>query len=562
MIRSNVDVFRERNESKAVFILIQSGDTLTFLFWKITTHALPVRFGTRYIHEVQPHSQSCRQTINTMPTIINQPIVYARQFARWAMVFQIFAVLSLQAGEKARRPNIVFILADDMGWTDLGVQGSKFYESPQIDKLAAQSCQFQNHHHCQNCVPTRSALWSGQYASRTGIYTVGSLERGESSDRKLNVPENLTQLPLDRKTIGDQLKSAGYRTGYFGKWHLGQNGDYHPSRRGWDQAITSMGKHYDFVTQPPVPHDKSDYLADWLTDRALGFINQNKDDPFFLVLAHFAVHTPLQAKPEKIKQFENKKPTTGGHTNVTYAAMIASLDESVGRVLKRLDELQLSDDTIVIFTSDNGGVGGYGDRANNVTDNAPLRDGKGSHYEGGLRVPMFVKWPGVTKAGAISREPTTHVDFYPTILEMAGAQRPDQILDGLSLTTLMKSNEPATARLERNSIFAHLPGYLQGRNGQWRTTPVSTIIQREFKLMEYLEDGRMELYDLQNDPSEKHNLAKDKPDTAKRMQLELAQWRKSTRAAMPTPNPDYGKPIRSTKKQALKKAARSQENDQ
>ena len=484
--------------------------------------------------------------------------VLVLQVVSWAMILHLFMILSLQAGQKSGQPNVVFILADDMGWTDLGVQGSKYYESPNIDKLALQSCRFQNHHHCQNCVPTRSSLWSGQYSSRTGIYSVGSLERGESSQRRLRVPENLTQLPLDRKTIADQLKQAGYRTGYFGKWHLGQKGDYHPSRRGWGQAITSMGQHFDFVTQPPVEHDKADYLADWLTDRAIAFLDESRKEPFFLVLAHFAVHTPLQAKAEKIRQFETKSPS-GGHGNATYAAMIASLDDSVGRVLRRLEDLQLADDTVVIFASDNGGVGGYGERAQNVTDNSPLRDGKGSHYEGGLRVPMFVRWPGVTRPGSISQEPTTHVDFYPTILEIAGASKPDQILDGLSLVPILKSINPATAKLDRDSIFAHLPGYLEGRDGQWRTTPVSTIIQREFKLLEYLEDGRLELYDLRSDPSEKQNLAMVNSAKASQMQGQLSQWRKSTRAAMPTPNPDYGKPVTDSQKQSRKKARNEEE---
>lgn len=458
------------------------------------------------------------------------------------------------------KPNIVVILADDLGWTDLGIQGSKYYLTPNIDKLAGQSVRLQNHHHFQNCVPTRAALWSGQYPPRTGIYTVGSLTRGEESDRKMIVPENKTQLPLNLKTVGQQLKSNGYRTAYFGKWHLGQQGEYHPGQRGWDKAITSMGRHFEFSTQPQTAHAKDAYLADWLTDRSIEFLNEKPESPFFLVLAHFAVHTPLEAKPELIDQFE-KKPPAGGHKNPTYAAMIASLDESVGRVLKRLDELQLAEETIVIFTSDNGGVGGYGDLANNVTDNAPLRSGKGTHYEGGLRVPMMVRWPGVYEPGMISHEPTSVVDIYPTLLELTGSERPGQPLDGLSLVPVLKS--PESAKLNRDYIFAHLPGYLEGRNGKWRTTPVSTIIGREFKLMEYLESGTFELFNLRKDPSESTNLAQKSPETVASMSKSLGEWRSELKAAMPTlktgneakSDRPATQPAKKKRRQARKKAA-------
>ncbi len=433
---------------------------------------------------------------------------------------------------EVRRPNVVVILADDLGWTDLATQGSKYYETPAIDRLAAQSRKFQRHYHSQNCQPTRAALWSGQYAPRTGIYSVGSLERGQPENRKLNVPENVTQLPLDRRTIGDALKAAGYRTGYFGKWHLGQKGEYHPGRRGWDEAITSMGRHFGFQTQPPTEQPKDAYLADWLTDRACTFLEKPSDQPFFLVLAHFAVHTPLEAKPDKLGRFANK-PVAGGHTNPTYAAMIASLDESVGRVLKKLDDLKLADDTVVIFTSDNGGVGGYGENARNVTDNTPLRSGKGTHYEGGLRVPFFVRWPGVVEPGTATSEPTAHIDLFPTLLEIARAERTEQILDGKSLVPLLKGDE--TTKLDRDYLFFHLPGYLEGQNGRWRTSPVSTVIGRDWKMLEYLEDGRRELYAIDQDTSEARDLAGTKPEIVNMLAEKLNRWRKEIGAAMPTP---------------------------
>lgn len=436
---------------------------------------------------------------------------------------------------RSRRPNIVVILADDLGWTDLATQGSKYYESPAIDRLAAQGRKFQRHYHYQNCQPTRAALWTGQYSPRTGIYTVGSLERGEPQRRKLNVPENVTQLPLDRRTIGDVLKSAGYRTGYFGKWHLGQQGDYHPSRRGWDEACTTQGKHFGFVTQPPSDQAADVYLADWLTDRACEFLEKPSEQPFFLVLAHFAVHSPHEAKPDKIGRFRDKPPA-GGHSNPTYAGMIASLDESVGRILAKLDAMKAADNTLVIFTSDNGGVGGYGANARSVTDNAPLRAGKGTHYEGGLRVPFFVRWPGVVQPGTASNEPTAHVDLFPTLVEIAQAEKPGHTVDGLSLVPLFKGG--ATARLDRDYLYFHLPGYLDGQNDRWRTTPVSTVIGRRWKLLEYLEDGRRELYEIDQDTSEALNQAATMPEIAKDLAGKLDHWRKAIGAAMPTPKPN------------------------
>ena len=241
--------------------------------------------------------------------------------------------------------------------------------------------------------------------------------------RPLVPVENVQQLPLDRATLGDAMKRAGYATALFGKWHLGQQGKYHPSARGFDEAITSMGKHFDFVTQPKVDYPKGAYLADWLTDKSLAFIDKNKDRPFFLCLHHFGVHAPHEAKPELIERFKNK-PGAGGHNNATYAAMIYSVDESVGRVLAHLDELKLSGNTLVIFTTDNGGVGGYVEAGvktkEGITNNAPLRGGKGMLYEGGIRVPWIARWPGKVKAGLTCEEPIIGVDLYPTLLACRG----------------------------------------------------------------------------------------------------------------------------------------------
>lgn len=437
----------------------------------------------------------------------------------------------------AKKPNIVFIMADDLGYTDLACYGSKYYETPNIDRLAGQGMRLLNHHHCQNCTPTRAALMSGQYGARTGVYTVGGIDRFDWSQRPLRPVDNVTELPLDRAIIAQQLKQAGYATGMFGKWHIGQKGPYHPGKRGFDEAIVSMGAHFNFETDPKVDYPEGQYLADFLTDRAVDFIQRHKDEPFFLYLPHFAVHSPHHAKPELIEKFKDK-PGVGGHKDPTYAAMIASVDESVGRVMKTLDELKLADNTVLIFTSDNGGVGGYAREGINkpssdITDNAPLRSGKGSLYEGGTRDPFIVRWPGVTKAGASCNVPTIHVDIYPTLLEIASAQRPEHTLDGESLVKLFRDSD---SKLQRDAIYQHFPGYLGAGPGKWRTTPVSLIQSGDWKLMEFLEDGHLELYNLRDDIGESKNLAEQMPEKAKELHARLVAWRAEVKAPMPTKN--------------------------
>ena len=442
----------------------------------------------------------------------------------------------------ATQPNIVFILADDLGYTDLGCFGSGYYETPNIDKLAGQGAKLTCHHHCQNCTPTRAALMSGQVGARTGVYTVGGIDRFDWQSRPLRPVENVTQLPLDRDTIAQQLKKAGYATGMFGKWHIGQNGPYHPSKRGFDEAVVTMGKHFNFETSPPMDYPKGQYLADFLTDKAVDFIGRNKAKPFFLYLPHFGVHSPHDAKPELVAKFKNKKQV-GGHGNPVYAAMIASVDESVGRVMRALQDHQLADNTVLVFVSDNGGVGGYvreGIKADgkDITDNAPLRSGKGSLYEGGTRVPLIVRWPGVVKAGGSVSVPTIHVDVYPTLLEIAKAPKPRQVLDGQSLVPLLRDSE---AKLAREAIYQHFPGYLGSGPGKWRTTPVSTVQAGDWKLMEFLEDGHLELYNLGDDLGESRNLAGAMPEKAAELRLKLLAWRKEVKAPMPGKN-QAGKP--------------------
>ncbi len=447
----------------------------------------------------------------------------------------VFAV-SVSAAERV--PNVVFILADDLGYTDVGCFGSKYYETPNIDRLAQEGMKMTRHHHCQNCQPTRAALMSGQYAPRTGIYTVGGIGRFEWESRPLRPVDNVTELPLEKITVAQTMKKAGYATGMFGKWHLGQSGEYHPGQRGFDEAIVSMGKHFNFQTQPKVEVPKGEYLADFLTNKAVDFIQRHKDGPFFLYLPHYGVHSPHEAKEELIAKFKDKAPV-GGHHSAVYAAMIASVDESVGRVMAVLDELKLADNTVLIFSSDNGGVGGYAregiKKGGDITDNAPLRSGKGSLYEGGTRVPFIVRWPGVTKAGTSSEVPTVHVDLYPTLAEIGKAALPEgQPLDGESLVPVWR--DATAGHLKREAIYQHFPGYLGAGGGTWRTTPVGLIEVGDWKLMEFFEDGRLELYNLKEDIGEQKNLAAEMPEKAKELHAKMIAWREGIKAPMPTKN--------------------------
>jgi arylsulfatase A-like enzyme len=473
----------------------------------------------------------------------------------WIAAFSI--VLGALPAAAATRPNIVFILADDLGWTDTGTYGSKYYETPHIDRLAAQGLKLTQYHNCQNCQPTRAALMTGQYAPRTGVYTVGGIDRFDWRSRPLRPVENVTRLPLEKVTIAQALKSAGYATGMFGKWHLGNEKGYHPADRGFDEAIVSSGVHFNFETNPKVSYPEGQYLADFLTDKAVDFIRRHKDGPFFLYLPHFGVHSPHQAKPELIERFRNK-PGVGGHNNPTYAAMIASVDESVGRILALLDELKLADNTVVVFSSDNGGVGGYVregvKQAGDITDNAPLRSGKGSLYEGGTRDPFIVRWPGQIPAGTECHVPAIHVDLFPTLLELAGAQPPaDQPLDGESLVPLLRNPRGS---LRREAIYQHFPGYLGAGLGHWRTTPVSLIQAGDWKLMEFFEDGRLELYNLREDIGERKNLAREQPEKAQELHARLLAWRKAVGAPLPTPNTGDNPPPAKAKKG--KRAAKKQ----
>jgi len=435
------------------------------------------------------------------------------------------------------KPNFVFILIDDLGFKDLGFMGSRYYETPNIDKLAGEGVVFTNaYSNAPNCAPTRACLMSGQYTPRHGVYTVGTPERGQSKLRKLIPTPNKTELDSKIVTIPEALKQAGYSSACIGKWHLGGKAPHRPVDQGFDVAFERRRRSH-FT-------EDGEYLTNKLTDEAIKFIEANKGGPFFLYLSHHAVHTPIQAPEHLIEKYKKKK-STDAHNNPVYAAMIDSLDQNVGRLLAKLDKLRLKDNTVVFFFSDNGGYA-------NATSMEPLRGSKGMLYEGGIRVPMIVRRPGVTRPGGVCDEPVIGIDFYPTMLEMAGAPMPSgKILDGVSIVPLLRGKKT----LNRKAIFWHFPAYLEPYNKKqrpWRTTPAGAVRQGDFKLIEFFEDGKIELYNLKDDLGEKNNLAETMPEKAEELHRTLIEWRKSVDAPVPTDkNPDYDPAARMAEKNKI-----------
>jgi len=462
-----------------------------------------------------------------------------------SLVLPVRAGSATQSSPK-RKPNFVFIFIDDMGWKDPGFMGSRYYETPNIDKLAGEGVVFTNaYSNAPNCAPTRACLMSGQYTPRHGIYTVGTSERGQSKLRKLIPTPNETNLDSKVVTIPEALRQGGYTSACIGKWHLGSKSPYLPIDRGFDVAFErNHGGHFS---------KEGEYLTDRLTDEAIKFIDANKARPFFLYLPHHAVHTPIQAKEQLIEKYKKKEPADA-HNNPTYAAMIESVDQGVGRIMATLDELRLRDNTVVFFFSDNGGYA-------NATSMVPLRGSKGMLYEGGIRVPMIVRWPGVASPGGVCDVPVIGIDFYPTMLEMAGAPQPSgHILDGVSIVPLLRGK----GTLNRKAIFWHFPAYLEAYNEKqwpWRTTPAGAIRQGDWKLIEFFEDGKIELYNLKDDLGEKKDLAGTMPDKAEELHRMLIEWRRSVDAPVPAEkNPQYdpdaraaGRPAARAKKKKVKK---------
>jgi arylsulfatase A-like enzyme len=451
----------------------------------------------------------------------------------------------------AERPNIVIIIADDLGARDLGCYGSTFYETPNLDRLAARGMRFaQAYAACPVCSPTRASVVTGKYPARVGItdYIPGA-RRG-----KLNPAPYLHELPLEELTVAEVLKEAGYSTAFIGKWHLGGAGFY-PEQQGFDLNIggCEKGAPPSYFSPYQIPNladgPPGEYLTDRLTDEAVRFVEsaRKQGTPFFLYLSHYAVHNPQQAKPAIVAKYREKAaglPAPVGPEFVkegerqarqvqnqpVYAAMVESLDQSVGRIMDALSRLGIVDDTIVFFTSDNGGLS---TSEGSPTSNVPLRAGKGWLYEGGIRVPLIVAGKGITQGGAVCDAPMISTDYYPTMLELAGLPLgPEQHADGASLVSLLNGRTRSS-----RTLFWHYPHY-----GNQGGSPAGAVRSGDFKLIEWYENERIELYDLRTDLGEAHDLAAQLSDVANDLRQKLHDWRARVNAKMPTPNPDYRVP--------------------
>jgi arylsulfatase A-like enzyme len=434
------------------------------------------------------------------------------------------------------KPNVIVILVDDLGWADLGCSGSTFYETPNTDQLAQRGMRFTSAYAaCPVCSPSRAAIMTGKYPARLNL-TDWLPGRTDRRSQKLLRPSIRQELPLQEITLAEALKPAGYATASLGKWHLGGE-PFYPEHQGFDLNIggtetgSPPGGYFRFLTPNIKARTDREYLTDRLTEEAVRFIQGHRDQPFFLYLAHYAVHIPLQAKPEIQAKYRSKPKSESSQDNPIYAAMIQSVDEGVGEILRALDDLKITDRTMVIFTSDNGGLSVREGPNTPATSNAPLRAGKGYLYEGGIRVPLIIAGPRVVRPGSTCDAPVSGQDLYPTILAMAGVNpAPGQVIDGESLLPLLKGN----GALRRDALYWHYPHY-SNQGGK----PGGAIRQGDLKLIEWYEDGRIELFDIKRDIGERLDLATERPEQAARLRDQLARWRESVGAQMPKPNPDY-----------------------
>jgi arylsulfatase A-like enzyme len=458
---------------------------------------------------------------------------------------------------ESRRPNVIFFLIDDLGWTDLSGMGSKLYETPHLDRLASQGMKFTHAYSaCTVCSPTRAAVMTGKYPAR--LHVTDWIAGHERPFAKLKIPDWTKYLPLEEVTTAEVLKEAGYVTASVGKWHLGGTG-YEPTRQGFDVNIggTHAGSppgYFGPVKLPGIELAQGESLTERLTSEAVKFIEAKQDQPFYVYFPHYTVHTPLQAKPEVVAKYEakiaamkvdatpvNDYSTQHPQNHPVYAAMIESMDDSVGAVMKALDRLKLTDDTIVIFTGDNGGL-------MRATDNRPARVGKGSAYEGGVRVPLIVRYPKAISAGTTSDAAVMSIDYLPTVLELGGLPPVKHAIDGVSFASILKQTGP----LARTELFWHYPHYHPGG-----ATPYGAIRDGDWRLVEFYEDNHVELYNLRDDEGEKNDLAKSDPSRAAALRERLHNWRTEVAAQMPTPNPNYDEAKNNAPRAAAKKPAKA-----
>lgn len=461
----------------------------------------------------------------------------------FALFLQVIVAIGFMAGRPAasaaRQPNIILIVADDLGAHDLGVFGSKFHRTPNLDALAAGGVLYsQAYAAAPVCSPTRVALMTGQLPARVGL-TDWLPGQGDGPGKRLLRPEIPMQLPLEAVTVAEALKKNGYSTWHVGKWHLGGEG-YGPQQQGFDVNIAgdhtgtplsyfapfanAAGRKMPGLENAP----EGQYLTDRLTDEALRLIENRGEKPFFLYMPHYAVHTPMRAKQDIVKTYDGSKIAPGRQRNAIYAAMLQSLDESVGRLLQKLDELKLTEETWVFFTSDNGGLATTEGQNTPATSNAPSREGKGWLYEGGLRVPLIIKGPGAKKGNRAV--PVISADLPATIASLAGASSDLKSIDGRSLVQNLQ-NETG---VDRQELYWHYPHYAN-QGGR----PGGVVRDGNYKLIEFYENNRRELFDISKDTGESRNLAAEQPAKVEELAAKLAAWRTSVGAKMPRPNPAY-----------------------
>ncbi len=525
------------------------------------------------------------------------------KFIFWGFIISVGAICLLccsnNKSQDVEKLNVVFFLVDDMGWTDLGCYGSNFYDTPSIDQFAKEGVKFTNAYAtCHVCSPTRASIMTGKYPATLDLTDWIPGRRDYDFQRLLNAEHELG-LPPEEETIAEALKEEGYSTAIFGKWHLG-GPETGPLNQGFDVQVPMNWyrccpnkTYYAPYGLDGLEDEEGGYLTDKLTDEALKYIDQNKDKPFFLYLSHFAVHDPIEGRPDLVEKYEGKlaqnppkegedfilegnpdsenplsraeldalisTPEYQGHKvlpneivkikqkqdNTQFAGMVESVDESLGRVMAKLDELGLDDNTIVIFFSDNGGMaaGNWGNPKRVVPDdnvdvayatsNLPLRGAKGWLYEGGIREPLIIKWPGQGKKGTECEVPVISTDFFPTILDMLGLRIPteENKLDGVSIADLVKGGN----KLDREAIYWHFPHY----SNHGMQSPGGAIRSGDFKLLEYLENGSVQLFNLKEDIGEQNDLAASEPEKASELRALLHKWREDIGANMMPPNPDY-----------------------
>lgn len=453
-------------------------------------------------------------------------------------IFVVVALLfaAFSAAWADQPPNVIVLLADDLGWNALACYGSRLHETPNIDRLAKQGIRFTDAYAaCTVCSPTRAAMMTGITPAK--LHLTDFIPGQTRPDEKLLPPLWTKRLEHSYTTIAEALAAGGYKTAHVGKWHLGEKGFY-PEDHGFEINIagSSAGSPkggYFLPNKIDLPGaKKGDYLTDRLTDEAIGIIEKWKDEPFFLYFPYYTVHTPIQGKPELVRKYKSLIKPDAIHTNADYAAMVQSLDESVGRITQKLRELKIADDTLIIFTSDNGGLSQRFGKKTGITNNSPLRRGKGSAYEGGVRVPLIVSWPSQFAGDKVCHTPVSTIDYYPTILaatKVAGDKSHNQKVEGENLLPVL--TDPTGGKLRRDTIFWHFPHYHAGGSG-----PYGAIRKGDWKLIERYEDGSLELYDLANDVGEKENLAEKQQERAAELLAELRQWRANVSAQMPRVN--------------------------